>query len=54
MSDTSGMTGSEAAAFHEEFGEGPAEDDTETQLDPHVPDAPERAAGPVMLPPSEP
>lgn len=54
MSDTSGMTGSEAAAYHEELGEGVAEDDTETQLDPHVPDAPERSAGPVLLPPSEP
>ncbi len=52
--DTSRMTGSEAAAFHEEFGEGPSEDDTETQLDPHVPDAPEREAGPILLPPDSP
>ena len=52
--DTSGMTGSEAAAYHEELGEGVDIDDTETQLDPHVPDAPERAAGPTLLPPSEP
>ncbi len=51
--DTSRMTGSEAAAFHEEFGDGPAEDDTETQLDPHVPDAPERS-GPELLPPNAP
>ena len=54
MSDTSRMSGSKAAAYHEELGEGVAEDDTETQLDPHVPDAPERSAGPVLLPPSEP
>ena len=54
MSDTSGMTGSEAAAYHEELGEGVDVDDTETQLDPHVPDAPERVAGPTLLPPSEP
>jgi hypothetical protein len=54
MSDTSGMTGSEAAAYHEELGEGADEDDTETQLDPHVPDAPERVAGPNLLPPDSP
>jgi hypothetical protein len=53
MSDTSGMTGSEAAAYHEELGEGPDEDDTETQLDPNVPDAPERS-GPELLPPNTP
>jgi len=54
MSDTSGMTGSEAAAYHEEFGEGPDVDDTETLLDPHVPDAPERSSGADMLPPDSP
>ena len=35
-------------------GENDAVDDTETLLDPHVPDAPERSAGPTLLPPSEP
>jgi hypothetical protein len=55
MSDpTSGMTGSEAAAYHEEFGEGVSEDDVETQLDPHVPDAPEVEAGVPLLPPNSP
>jgi hypothetical protein len=47
------MTGSEAAAYHEELGEGVDVDDTETQLDPHVPDAPERS-GPELLPPNAP
>ena len=51
--DTAKMTGSEAAAYHEELGDGVDVDDTETQLDPHVPDAPERS-GPELLPPNSP
>ncbi len=51
---TAGMSGSEAAAYHEEMGEGVSEDDTETQLDPEVEDPPEMAAGPILLPPDSP
>lgn len=48
------MTGSEAAAYHEEFDEDASADDTETLLDPHVEDAPEWQSGIPLLPPNSP